>query len=704
MVDLIESADAAEPGSILTQVKLRYGLIVVVLCFGALLQAWSTHQTTTVGRQISENRLPALLAIQDMNRAFADMDTALLRYVLGYSEARVEYLQAADRLRRAKGEALDNGFDPNQLSAFEGSLQVYEDSATSTIFRGYDPAYAARARRQLAGFWDSYSLPVDQEIDRQQAASLAAYQSGRWSEGAFLEINQTLTELEGVHRRMDRILARHAAGDDKAAGEFVGALGEARAVSGKLSDLVDGNNSPSQVDPSFLTELVIRYGVEADAVMAASATDDTGAAVSAVLAMEEQSRAIVALINDLAEVEQLDVVNRTTRLRDLVRQLRIGEALAAASVLVMLLLTARWLQAQVLQPLLELGADLDLLGSGRRDLAFADSDRDDEVGRAFTNLSQLQTSLTDLEQVNREQLSMLETSHVASLQAAYDELAHKEAELRRESSSLQALNMELEQFVFITSHDLRAPLKNIYSLCDLAMATIQDSLDNTITIDTERGAASHENTEQVREFLAGAMSNAERLVQLIDDLRILTKADPSGLETSTVRVDSIVYSCLADRAAEIDGGLRHVHVDDLGEIECYPTLLRQAIENLVENAIKYSATGHRIEFRRIDDGDDDMLTFSVTNQRRTSRFRSALSEHEDFGDRLLLPFVRGSDSETDGTGIGLAICRRVIEVHGGQISIDDANPVEFTARIRLPLQAAPRTERSEQLSRVLGSV
>lgn len=666
--------------SILSQINLRYGLVLAIIVVGAAGQAWSTRQAARVDEEISALHVPTLLTIQTMQRAFGDMDAALLRYVLGDSRARVDYLQASERLRRARVEVEEaHGVDHSRLQPFDGAIQIYEESALESLLRTYDPTYASQARARTADMWEGYSQPLADELSRLDAKATSKAITTGGLVGPWAEASATIDEIVDLHRKADRIMARHASGDSSTDGDLIGALGQLRATTGSLRTLVSDNPQLDELDPEFLVERVARYSREAESAMTASNTDNSEQAVAAVLARDDQFHSISDMITEMADVEKQHILVKTTWLNGMARQLRLGAVVAAIGVFIISAFSARWFRRQVLQPLLTMGDALARLHSGQRDLVIPDHGRQDEIGEAFANLRQLQHSLAELERVNEEQVELLETTHIESLREAYDELASKEAELRAESESLQTANLELEQFVHITSHDLREPMKKIHSLCDLAMS----NLDETETNQTEAA-----------QYLRVAITNAERLVRLVDDLRTLTAMDVSGMIPERAGVDSLIYAVLADVADEVDGGRRHISMDPLPEVECYPSLLQRAFDILIRNAIKYSANGHRISFRVMETDDPDQLRIQIVNQRRIARFRSFATETSGYGNRLLLPFARGSDADPHGSGVGLAICRRIIEIHGGRITVDDSNPIEFAVEIVIRSRIESSIERS----------
>ncbi len=243
---------------------------------------------------------------------------------------------------------------------------------------------------------------------------------------------------------------------------------------------------------------------------------------------------------------------------------------------------------------------------------------------------------TDVENMRRRIVEELDASR-----AAQDALDEQTVELRRS-------NAELEQFAYVASHDLQEPLRKVASFCQLLQKRYGDKLD-------ERGA----------EYIAFAVDGAKRMQVLINDLLTFSRVGRLNAHKTEVDLDSTLDAALAnltttlgETAAEIvrpPGQLPRV----LGD----PTLLAMVWQNLIGNAAKFCRDGvaPRIMIDCRESGDDWLLTVSD----------NGIGISEEFVDKVFVIFQRlhGRDAYA-GTGIGLALCKKIVEYHGGTIWID----------------------------------
>lgn len=235
-------------------------------------------------------------------------------------------------------------------------------------------------------------------------------------------------------------------------------------------------------------------------------------------------------------------------------------------------------------------------------------------------------------------------------------------ELRAALMHLEQSNRELEDFAYVASHDLQEPLRKIQAFGDLLRSKYAASLP-----------------EPGRDYIERMQAAAKRMQILINDLlafsRVTTKAQPF------VRID------LNDVAAEVvkdlevrlhDSGGR-IDVGPLPSLDADPLQMRQLLQNLAGNALKF----HRpdvpplVEIRGEVDGDRCRVT--VTD--------NGIGFEEKYADRIFTMFERlHARSTYEGTGIGLAICRKIAERHGGEIRAHGKPGEGATFVVTLPIQ------------------
>ena len=234
--------------------------------------------------------------------------------------------------------------------------------------------------------------------------------------------------------------------------------------------------------------------------------------------------------------------------------------------------------------------------------------------------------------------------------AARSRLADQASALDEQTIELRRSNAELEQFAYVASHDLQEPLRKVASFCQLLEKRYGDKLD-------ERGI----------EYIGYAVDGAKRMQVLINDL--LTFSRVGRLNTATVDVD--LNAVLADGVANIataveETGAQIVLPDEpLPRVVGDPTLLTMLWQNLVGNAVKFHREGlaPRIVVDYEDGPEQGEWLFSVSD--------NGIGINQEFADKVFVIFQRlhGRDAYA-GTGIGLALCKKIVEYHGGAIWID----------------------------------
>lgn len=265
-----------------------------------------------------------------------------------------------------------------------------------------------------------------------------------------------------------------------------------------------------------------------------------------------------------------------------------------------------------------------------------------------------------------------ETLFSVVLRDVSEQRRYEEA-LERHARELERSNRELEQFAFVASHDLQEPLRKIRSFGDRLVSRYRDELD-------ERG----------RDYLERMHGAADRMAALIQDLlafsRVTTRANPPEPTDLSVSAREAL-SDLEQRIRETDGEVR---IGELPTVDVDPVQMRQLFQNLVGNALKYHRedVAPRVEItgKVVDGSGND------ENGRRTVaeiRVRdNGVGFDEKYAERIFGVFERlHGRGASEGTGIGLAICRKIAERHGGTITAASSPGEGSTFTIVLPLRA-----------------
>ena len=232
------------------------------------------------------------------------------------------------------------------------------------------------------------------------------------------------------------------------------------------------------------------------------------------------------------------------------------------------------------------------------------------------------------------------------------------------SAELERSNRELEAFSYTVSHDLRAPLRHV----DGYARMLQEDAEEQLTPD-------------MRRYLDMISRSSRHMGQLIDDLLAFSRVGRKPVERITLDMGELVRRALHEAGA--DHAQATIEVAALPPADVDPVLMRQAWVNLLSNAIKYSAPR----------GADARIEISGEREAAVVRYRirdNGVGFDMRYADKLFGVFQRlHSHDEFEGTGVGLAIVRQILERHGGSVSAD-ARPGEgATFTIELPAAHSP---------------
>ncbi|VVJ16056.1 Phytochrome [Amycolatopsis camponoti] len=236
----------------------------------------------------------------------------------------------------------------------------------------------------------------------------------------------------------------------------------------------------------------------------------------------------------------------------------------------------------------------------------------------------------------------------AMRQRILDEVAELErahAMLDRRTRELERSNADLEQFAYVASHDLQEPLRKVASFCQLLQKRYQGLLD-------ERG-------EQYIEY---AVDGAKRMQVLINDLLAFSRVGRNPGEHVVVDAGRLVDDALANLEVALSLSAGKVDHGELPEVRVEPALMTAVFQNLIGNALKFKdETPPEVRVTAHRDGDD--WVFSVSD--------NGIGIDAEYAERVFALFQRlHTRTAYPGTGIGLALCRRIVEYHGGRIWLD----------------------------------
>ena len=227
---------------------------------------------------------------------------------------------------------------------------------------------------------------------------------------------------------------------------------------------------------------------------------------------------------------------------------------------------------------------------------------------------------------------------LSAVREANESLAEHAAELQRS-------NAELEQFAYVASHDLQEPLRKVTSFCQLLQRRYGGQLD-----------------EKADQYIEYAVDGAKRMQMLINDLLAFSRVGRVEQARVPVPAADLLAQAEANLATAIRRSRAEVEAGDLPTVLAEPTLLTAVFQNLLSNAIKFRGErAPRVSVTAERDG--DFWVFAVAD--------NGIGIGSEYADRIFVIFQRlHPKEEYTGTGIGLAMCRKIVEFHGGQIWLE----------------------------------
>lgn len=233
------------------------------------------------------------------------------------------------------------------------------------------------------------------------------------------------------------------------------------------------------------------------------------------------------------------------------------------------------------------------------------------------------------------------------------------ADLAAQAARLDTRGKQLDRFGRVAAHDLRAPLRSIEAFTRLAIET--------------------DDPDEAVEHLERVLNAVGRMRRLLDSLVDFADTGDVDLEVSLAPLDAVVQSAITDLSVDVDESGAVIDVGSLPAVECDPVQLRRVFTNVLSNSIRYT-TAHApaIVIRGIEESDRVRVTVTDNGD----GFPSDLTEE------AFQP-LRRLTSAGVGQGIGLAICRRIIEKHGGEMWAESEPGSGTTVSLTLP-RTAPR--------------
>jgi len=354
-----------------------------------------------------------------------------------------------------------------------------------------------------------------------------------------------------------------------------------------------------------------------------------------------------------------------------------GEQVALAvsfSVIFISAVIALFTTRSIVRPLHALHKGTEIIGMGNLDYKVATNVKDEigQLSRAFDemtlNLKTTTTSIDKLDAIN-EQLR----DNEEQLLAMNQQLEAEVAERKKTQEALENSNRELTDFVYVASHDLREPLRKISSFGQLLQKSLQDKL-----------------TGDDRENLDFMIDGSDRMTMMINGLLTYSRVNTKDIQLETVDLNKVIeqlkgfeLSVLLEETGcviEVPHPLPKIYAD--------PVQIKQLLQNLIANGIKYRDKGVTPKIIiKAKEVSDDKVRIEVQD--------NGIGIATEYRDEIFKMFKRlHSRQEYDGCGIGLSVCKKIVNRHAGRIGVESepGKGSTFWFTISLAKDAVPAEE------------
>jgi signal transduction histidine kinase len=362
-----------------------------------------------------------------------------------------------------------------------------------------------------------------------------------------------------------------------------------------------------------------------------------------------------------AQVGSLRVFTDLGELRRRVNLHMLILVLVMAASALMAVLVATRLQRIVSGPILELGNTAKAVSENQNYSLRAVKHSDDEIGSAVDAFNQMLDRIQKADADLRQAVAQRQTSEeeLRTLNATLElRIAERTAALQDRAVELKRSNEELESYAYVASHDLQEPLRAIASYTQLLVPLVKTLPD-----------------QDARLYIAHVQDGVARMRALISALLDYSRVGRGPPHLRRTCLDQVLETAMCDLETTINETGARVEREPLPTVEGDPVQLGQLFRNLLSNAIKFR-------------GDEPPLV-RVSAERQDGEWRVSVSDNglgiqSQHHDRIFVIFQRLHGRERSGTGIGLAICKRIVERHGGHIWVESEGFHGSTFRFTLP--------------------
>jgi PAS domain S-box-containing protein len=236
-----------------------------------------------------------------------------------------------------------------------------------------------------------------------------------------------------------------------------------------------------------------------------------------------------------------------------------------------------------------------------------------------------------------------------------------EEQLRVYADKLERSNRELQDFASVAAHDLQEPLRKILAFGDRLSVRFRKDLSS-----------------EAQDFLDRMLSSAKRMRKLIDDLLTFSRVTTQAKPFEPTSLNEIVREVLSDLEFRIEQTKARIEVSELPIVDADPSQMRQLVQNLIANALKFHKKDNPPFVKISATQERDRCILSISD--------NGIGFEEKYLDRIFTIFQRlHGKHEYEGTGVGLAVCRRIAERHGGTITAKSGPGQGAVFSVVLPL-------------------
>lgn len=255
-------------------------------------------------------------------------------------------------------------------------------------------------------------------------------------------------------------------------------------------------------------------------------------------------------------------------------------------------------------------------------------------------------------------------------------------QLLENNKSLQATIEELDRFAYVASHDLQEPLRKILVFSDKLLHSRHDGI-----------------TEDMQRYMEKIMKASQRMQKLISDLLIFSRKEAEERGFEMVDLNQLVADVLSDMEIEIERQRAEIRVEVLPVLRANPSQMRQLFQNLISNGIKFHKPGTAPVVSVSCDETRSSLLDDPAKQCCIVIADNGIGFDEKYANEIFVVFKRlHSYHEYEGSGVGLSICKKIVDAHHGRISAVGKPGEGAKFFIELPVQL-PLVEESKDKSR-----